>query len=326
MAPAVIIALITPLGAYREEKDGQEYRFRCPYCRQPKQYLSVNPVKKHPNGQGVFRCWFCGSHGSLAKLCRRVGVAYEDALIPEVTDFDRAVRGILSDAVAAESVGRLDYSLEPGEDYFPDVPSYTRAYAYLTQKRKLTDEDIRRYRFGLGKARYRNRIILPEFVDDQMTFYQARSYDGREPRYLSPAGNRDWHVWNLDRVAALYDSVVISEGIFSAIACGDNSVALYSYNYLPGQVSLLVDASFDEYVIAFDGQVKALIQAYALATDLLACGVSERRVRLAILPFERDPDDLGKDLMQTILRNAVGWRPDFMYQVSTGEIGCPIVN
>jgi len=119
---------------------------------------------------------------------------------------------------------------------------------------------------------------------------------------------------------------VITEGVFSGIKAADNSCALYSYNYLPGQVALLVKAGFKTYTIAFDGHLDAYQKACGLGEALINSGVDPRAVRIAFLPEGFDPDDLGRAWMTHILRYYTHlWEPDLTLKLCGGGIRCPDV-
>jgi DNA primase len=161
----------------------------------------------------------------------------------------------------------------------------------------------------MGLGRLRNRVILPELdADGELVYWQARDYIGREPRYLGPKGSRDYHVWNLEQVKGNYSTVIICEGVLSAIACGHNAVATYSYAFLLSQVALLVEAGFEKYIIAFDGHPKAWSQAHKLACSLVERGIREEQVDMAVFPEGSDPADLGPDV-HSFLLDARSWTP-----------------
>lgn len=318
----IIAQLSEKLGTYRDGTTGQEYLFWCPYplCKgkSSKPHLSINPGKQTKYGKGAFKCWKCGEHGSLERLCRELGIEYEAVSIGDLGEFDQVVNGLIID-VPKSSNGRVDYSLVPSEEYYPYVPEYTQAYRYLTAERGFTRDEITKYRMGLGIKRLRDRIVLPEFEGENMIFWQARSYSEREPKYMSPSGNKDGHVWNLDRTSLLHEHVRIAEGIFSGIRCGDNGVAIYSYNFMPGQVSVLLRAQFKTYTIVFDGEMDAYKKAHELGTILVGYGVDHKDVFISFVPLGHDPDDIGMQGMEHIFQQKTfPWSPDLLLDVYGG--------
>lgn len=312
--PTVISKLAGRIGAYEVTKNGQEFLFNCPNCSDKSRHLSVNPFKKHSGGSvGVYKCWLEGSGGSLTNLCARLGIFLDLTGDVDLSRFDSVVESFMRGDVELESKSRVDYDLTFGEDWYYPISAETAAWNYLVNQRRIHPDDIRHYTIGIGLNRYRGRIILPEIEDDKMVYWQARSYTERNPKYLGPPGQKDGHVWNLANVRALYSSVVIAEGIFSAMACGRNGVALYSYNFLPGQVDALVSADFDEYITAFDGSLDAYENANRLACELNMKGVAAENIKMIFLPSGLDPADLGLAYMKNEITNAAMWNPSLVY-------------
>lgn len=329
VTPSVIRALSEKAGAYSVYDGGEEFTFRCvfPGCSDYKKHLWVNPHKLAKDGsKGVYHCWKCGSKGSLSYLLRFLGLQVEVSIGYNLTEYEQAIAKLRGDIPPPANGERRNYSLEINVDYWPTIPPYTQAWDYLTRQRLMTPDVIHRCQFGLGMGKYKNRIIMPEFEDGEMVFWQARSYTGRKPKYVSPVGERDGHIWNLARVRDMYDEVRIAEGILSGIACGVEGVGMYSYNYLPGQVRLLAEAEFKKYLIVFDGQLQAYSATERLAQDLMAYGIAESSIYLVPLPFGYDPDDLGAAMMQRYIAEAVRWSPGWInnYLVG-GKLLCPDV-
>jgi DNA primase len=88
-----------------------------------------------------------------------------------------------------------------------------------------------------------------------MTYgYVARDYTGRSPlKVRNSEGNfRSNAVWNYDRVCES-ETLVICEGIFSAIGCGiDRSIATLGAEVSPGQVELISQMKAKTVYIYFD--------------------------------------------------------------------------
>jgi hypothetical protein len=92
--------------------------------------------------------------------------------------------------------------------------------------------------------------------------------------------------------AMTYNEVVITEGVFSAIAVGDDAVGTYGKNITDVQIMMLVKASFDQYIIALDGDARK--DAVQLAQALVA-----RRCNVSLVEFDYDEDpDSCKDFEQ----------------------------
>lgn len=118
-------------------------------------------------------------------------------------------------------------------DWFPVHPSrdikspskLVRDAAQFARSRKLTSQ-----LFFVGSAgKYYNRIIIPYFnKNDEVFYFQARSLDGKEPKYLNPSKA----LYGIKTSEILYpfderkDYVVVAEGPLDAMslrAAGFNS-------------------------------------------------------------------------------------------------------
>jgi hypothetical protein len=315
-----IMALIGILGDCETAKQDQEFLFSCPFCRYEKKRLSVNPTKtsKRTRRVGVFQCFHCNRSGSLRYLLSFLGLWADDA--PSLDRFDSTIALLRAglDLADPEST-RVNYSPIEREEWYPTIPPGSQAEAFLRQ-RGIGPREIMLHRFGIGAGRYRGRVILPEIENDEIIFFQARATDGREPKYMSPPGNRDWHLWNWD-VARGFPDVVICEGIFSAMACLPGAVATYSTNFLSGQVVMLARGGFDTYTICYDPEPHAWAQANAMALALVDRDVDPESIRCAMLPIGKDPHDVGREGMREVIARAPVWGPMWLTNVCGGLYG-----
>ena len=85
---------------------------------------------------------------------------------------------------------------------------------------------ILKWKIGYCKeGRYAGRIIVPSFdVDGDLNYFIARSYVGHTRRYLNPPADRDlvFNELNID----WDEPVVLVEGVFDAIAAGNNAIPI----------------------------------------------------------------------------------------------------
>jgi len=96
---------------------------------------------------------------------------------------------------------------EPRE---PDPQQWTDAARVWLYKAGLSNDDI--VRLGAYWCAALGRVVLPVIQDGSPVFWQARSIDGRQPKYLAPIADRS-------TIVAKYGSgpvVVITEDILSA--------------------------------------------------------------------------------------------------------------
>jgi DNA primase len=176
------------------------------------------------------------------------------------------------------------------------------AHSYL-QARGISEEQILIYRFGEGRGRYKGRVIVPTFERDGSTvvFFVSRSYrplyyfkqgEKKEaPKYLNPSGlGRSESLFNL-YTALDYDSdkVILTEGVFSAIAAGYAGIASYGKHVSNSQIELLKNNIGNrEVVVCLDGD--AHTEGVDAAHRISKAGV--KNVSFIALPYKEDPDSL----------------------------------
>jgi DNA primase len=116
------------------------------------------------------------------------------------------------------------------EPILENWPTPIRRYVL---ERGITHSQVMKWKLGYAlHGRLGGRVIFPHFKGNEMVGYSARSFDGREPRYLTPAPNEhpspsvlfgELH-WND------FSCVTVTEGSINALACelaGANSIAAF---------------------------------------------------------------------------------------------------
>jgi DNA primase len=191
------------------------------------------------------------------------------------------------------------------EDYCECQPG-TRAWDYLLS-RGFTEEVIRDYRIGFGvqdlrvvkdRSRYAGsgRIIFPDFNSQgELVYWVARTYVNHKIKYKNASVHARDQLYNIQR-ASQYTSVVITEGVISAIAAGRNAIATYGKDVTPEQIAILDSCSFQKYYVALDGdathrtpRIAQTPRALSLANSLTRRGLE---TYIVVLPFEDDPDSV----------------------------------
>lgn len=195
---------IFPNGAW---KNDYEYVIYCPYCpagdHESHNHCHVNPTK------GVFHCFRCGESGSARRLINEHGGAV-DLVTEQVV---RTAKQPKTDFSQFRKVTGNEGSLD------------RMAFTYL-KDRNITKEDINKYdiRYAI-QGRYFGRVLFPIYENKQVVSFVGRSFlHFIEPAYLFP--HRDETIlttaeaiFGYDRMQDnLSDSLVITEGVFDAIA------------------------------------------------------------------------------------------------------------
>ena len=167
------------------------------------------------------------------------------------------------------------------------------ASRYLIEERNLTLRQILEYRIGYCyKGYYRGRVIIPTLDDSgQVLYFVARSFlKGVKVPYLNPsneiATGKTEVLFNYQNACTL-SQIVVCEGVFDAMAVGQNGVAVFGKTISSQQANLLVTANPKEIIVALDGE--AYQEALDIGKVLDSYGLP---VRVAHLPGEEDPASL----------------------------------
>ena len=286
----------------------EELNFCCPFCVKARgtpdrhYHFYVNPNRVKHGIKGWFYCQRCNSRGPLYKILKVKKV------FPSSTRREE-FRKYLRNPDVKKKEKEEETSLELPRDYVPIIAG-SDAEAYL-HSRGILNQTIEGYRIGMGTADLTEvddsergfyvgvgRIIFPDFdADGKVVFWVARTYRRHTIKYKNPlnVSARD-KIYNLVG-AVSFDNVIVTEGVISAIAAGENAVATYGKDVTSEQIDLLVRGNWDRYYVALDGDaLKRTKRSRSLPPALrLAVTLKRRRkeVFLVELPYRHDPDSVG---------------------------------
>lgn len=218
-------------GAGRLSKNGKNIDVRCPIC------APTDPTKKKLSirtEDDASHCWTCDyKTRTLAPLIKKFGtqeelVEYRDKFM---SDVQRAKHIASSDKVVEQktilSLPNNFKLLTLASNKDPDIAS---AKSYLV-RRGLSERDFWYHKLGTSDdVRWRRRIIVPSFnASGTLDYFVARTIDdNRFPKYDTPEVSQEtklsiiFNDVNIDWT----QSLVICEGVFDAMKCGDNVVPL----------------------------------------------------------------------------------------------------
>ena len=173
-------------------------------------------------------CWVCGlKSATLAPLIKRFSSA--DLLIDYKTRVSPERAKLFSKREDEELAQKLSLptgfsllALAPDND--PDV----RAARLYLERRGFDEAVWWRWRLGIAtESRWYRRVIVPSFdLTGTLSFFVARAIDADvKPKYDSPGADRLQVVFN--EIDIDWSSrVVLVEGTFDAMKCGDNAIPL----------------------------------------------------------------------------------------------------
>ena len=298
-------ALLAALGIREEKRSGRRRWARCPRVdhpdRDPSWAIWDEPgARRHAS----HRCFGCGWHGGPAALVAEV----MDVTLGEARGWLRdGGLDVPSDSAEIEVLAPRVPGAGPGEVVLPagvrwtgwdDWPTVARRYL---EHRGFGAATVARWGLGVApKGPLEGRIVLP--VRDhagRLVSWQARSYVGAEPRYLTATDGARGTMFG----PALWTSergwVVVVEGPFDALAVdratgGDAVAALLGSDPSPRQLSSL--ATFGRVIVATDADAAGDKAAAAVA------GLARwTRVERVVLPPGSDPADLEDSALRALL-------------------------
>lgn len=262
-------------------------RFRNPDSRDTKRHLYVNVSK------GVFCDFKAGLSGTIQYLAFLLGADFDKPLRPRLDPLDELKAKILQLGTAAEFV--LPTADLP--EWFQPVVPGSEVQRYLME-RGLTRDDINYYGIGEGTGDHTAWVVLPSFNRTGRCEYWV-SRNIRKKAYRNPQVDRKYHVCFLEKALEYSPGeVIVCEGIFSAIAAGRNAVATLGKLVTDSQLSTMYKAGVRRVILALDGD--AWKETLDTAERCLKIGLE---TRVVALPFDKDPDDLGKEQFRWYVDN-----------------------
>lgn len=216
-----------------------------------KMHMSVNL------DSGLWQCFASGNRGNIYQLFSNLeGVTYNKAeselIFRELQVCTLPPKPIVEEPLtySTEDLDLIPVTVDSHESKNPTV---LRAWSFLLERHLLT-EDSKFYIAGKEGSRFAGRIIIPFEEDGELFYFQARSLDGRNPKYLNPS--EGWPssrnvLYPFDEEA---EEVLVCEGPLDAYAlqlCGVNATCTIGSSVSNQQMSILQDFP-GKVVLAYD--------------------------------------------------------------------------
>lgn len=276
-----------------DTKDGIQYQFYCPFCHHHKKKLSIN-LKR-----GLYHCWVCDSKGrNLLSLFKRINVPAEkfSLLKSELKDNNFYIN------INEENENKKQRVFLPDEfRLFKDLrdPFELNSYNFLTQKRNITDEKIKKYNIGYcDSGIYKNRIIIPSYDrKGTLNYFVARSiYKSIKKKYMNPKVEKEFFPFELYTSFAF--PIVFVEGVFDAINIDFNSVPLLGNTVSEYILDALVFNNVQSIYLFLDGDAKRFL--YRNCKKFIEYGIDP----IVILPpGDKDPGEITQEEIENAFKN-----------------------
>lgn len=183
---------------------------------------------------------------------------------------------------------------EPGVYDPQSWPAPARVWLY---KAGFSNDDIER--FGFYYHEPTRRVVLPARISGEVVYWQARSVDGRQPKYLNPLVNKD-------KLYAPYGSgpcIVLTEDILSAARVSRVTEAWSIMGTaLPTGVLVALLRQQRPVVVMLDPDPAGAKGATRIAKQLSLLGVQH-----SVAVPHRDPKYLTKQEIVTCIESSAPW-------------------
>jgi len=278
------------------DKKEKNYYVWCPICRPSAKEKRKLVIRVEDD---ACHCWTCGFKArTLVSLLYKFSTREKLALYKEKINTSANIL-TLSDLEPKNKPLKLPEStqlLNLAPNWHPDTKA---AFRYLSS-RGITPELCWRYQICISNDyHYRRRILIPSFdVNGKLNFYVGRSIDNKtKPKYINP---------DVDRLSVIFDDInidwskqlIICEGVFDMIKCGENSVPLLGSEL--NESSLLFNkivANHSPVILALDADARK--KTLRIYNKLL-----EYDVNVKILDVKTDPGDMSRDGFKELLSSA----------------------
>jgi DNA primase len=215
----------------------------CPFC-----YGSPGYHLGFSLNANIFNCYRCGRHPKTLVIKNLLHISWNDAK----NTIDRY----------SITNGRSKY-IKQEQQYatstnFPEFTSDISTPHILYLKKRGFDHNTIRVDWGIKGTchlgEYKQRIIIPIYMDEILVSYQGRDITGKQdPKYkacsipLETLHHKDL-LYGIDNVSQ--DKIIVCEGVMDVWRVGYGAVCTFGVSYTKKQLLLL--SQFKEIGIAFD--------------------------------------------------------------------------
>jgi hypothetical protein len=202
------------------------YSASCPVCREGKSWLKKKRLFFYPE-TGSFYCFNCvKSWNSYTWLYEVAGMSKEEVashVNSEEWTGDFSKREIFLEDFHKKN--RKSYSLphdainlmsKQERDFYKSNLMFQTALDYIKDRKlDIAVNKSSSYYISFTDFTHKNRLCIPYYEDNKVVFFQTRSLDGSEPRYLNKIGSEK-SLFGIERVDASLGYIFLFEGPIDA--------------------------------------------------------------------------------------------------------------
>jgi DNA primase len=235
------------------------YNASCPVCREGKSFLKKKRLYYYPT-TNTFYCFHCSKSWNAFNWIEAVSGMSREEIEAEVLsgntslDITDDIKNIKTKKRELPSLPLDSINLcDPlQKQYYGTNVYFQKALEYITE-RKLNTAINRSSSYFISLTDYfhKNRLCIPYYNrDKKIVFYQTRSLDGSEPRYLNKVGY-DKTIFGIDRVDTSLDYLFLFEGPMDAMFV-TNGVSVAGLVLTNEQEKQLIEFPFHEKIWVLD--------------------------------------------------------------------------
>jgi hypothetical protein len=236
------------------------YSASCPICREGKSFLKKKRLYFYPTSNSFF-CFNCSkswqAHNWIEAVTGMSRDEIESEAISGNTSFDITDNIKYSNKFKKKELPSLPLDSINLNDplqkqYYGANVYFQKAVEYITERR--LDTAINRcpsFYISLTDYFHKNRLCIPYFDrNKKVVFYQTRSLDGSEPRYLNKVGY-DKTIFGIERIDMSIDTLFLFEGPMDAMFV-KNGVSVAGLVLTGEQEKQLTEFAFFEKIWVLD--------------------------------------------------------------------------
>lgn len=276
---------------------GTNYAFFSPFCSHYKPKLEIN--LETVNGSNPWHCWISNEKGkTIRSLFRRLNASREifEELFKIVEDKKFSSR--TEQHTPAIELPKGFVPLHSIDKKMIKLPAVKNALLYL-HKRNISSNDIKRYNIGICiEGEYSNTIVIPSYDSDGiLNYFVCRSFlENSYVKYKNPKASKN--IVPFDLYINWDFPIIITEGVFDAIAIKVNAIPLLGKSISPALKEKIIKNRVSDLYIALDND--AIKDSIKMIKYFLNQGINVYYVDLK----EKDPSALGHLQFHTEMAHA----------------------
>ena len=235
------------------------YNASCPICREGKSWLKKKRLYFYPSTSSFF-CFNCNKAWSALNWISEAGSLTREEVELEAHNQNFSID--ITNNISFTKLVKRERPILPHDSinindvqqqhFYKDNKYFQLALNYLDQRRlRSACNKNECYYISLTDNFHKNRLCIPYYDrNSKILFYQTRSVDGSEPRYLNKIGC-DKTVFGINRVSTDLDKIFLFEGPIDAMFV-KNGVSLAGLTMTSIQEKQFMEFPFHEKIWILD--------------------------------------------------------------------------